>query len=90
MLTNETYCPKIDVWGIGIILHELLSTELPFYSEDEDIYKHNIVKQKLKLNDCTLWHNVSDEAKDLVQRLLDKNPVSRPSAKEALSHPWFH
>lgn len=35
MLVRESYCHKVDVWGIGIILYELLSTDLPFYSEVE-------------------------------------------------------
>ena len=35
MLIKETYCHKVDIWGLGIILYELLCTELPFYSEDE-------------------------------------------------------
>ena len=26
MLTKDNYCPKVDLWGLGVILHELLST----------------------------------------------------------------
>lgn len=90
MLTNETYCLKVDVWGIGIIMHEILSTELPFYSEDEQTYKKNIVREKIKFDDNSLWSKISDGAKDLVLKLLDKDPLKRPSAREALKHPWFH
>lgn len=43
MLTRETYCHKVDVWGLGVALYELLTTELPFYSEDDEIFKENIV-----------------------------------------------
>ena len=39
MLNAKSYCHKIDVWGVGIILHELLTTQLPFYAEDMRIYK---------------------------------------------------
>lgn len=26
MLASESYCHKIDIWGLGVILYELLST----------------------------------------------------------------
>jgi serine/threonine protein kinase len=32
---------------------------------------------------------VSDEAKDLVTRMLEKDPTKRISAEEALAHRWF-
>ena len=44
MLVKKSYCHKVDVWGLGVILHELLSTKLPFYNDDENVYKNNIVK----------------------------------------------
>lgn len=35
MLMNDSYDHKVDMWGLGVVLHELLSTQLPFYSDDE-------------------------------------------------------
>ena len=35
------------------------------------------------------WPEVSDEAKDLVQRLLELDPKKRISAADALMHPWL-
>lgn len=55
MLTNETYSNEVDIWGLGIILYELLSTELPFFSEDENQYKKNIIRNELSLDDSILW-----------------------------------
>ena len=36
-----------------------------------------------------LWEQISDQAKDLVCKMLDKDPDQRVSATEALNHPWF-
>jgi serine/threonine protein kinase len=35
------------------------------------------------------WADVSDEAKDLVSKLLNYNPAERISAMDALQHPWL-
>lgn len=70
-------------------MHELLSTQLPFFDDDELQYKNNIVKKKLSFDDDNFWGDVDDSAKDLVSQLLDKNPATRPNAEEALRHPWL-
>ena len=36
-----------------------------------------------------MWKAISDDARMLVKSLLKINPKSRPTAKEALKHPWF-
>ena len=41
------------------------------------------------MSDENIWAHVSCEAKDLVCRLLDKNPQTRPDIKEVLRHPWL-
>ena len=35
------------------------------------------------------WNDISFEAKDLVSRLLTKDPKDRWTASQALCHPWF-
>ena len=35
------------------------------------------------------WPSVSDEAKGLVRALLTRDPAKRPTAAEALAHPWL-
>ena len=35
------------------------------------------------------WDSLSPECRDLVQRLLMRDPACRPSAREALAHPWL-
>lgn len=35
------------------------------------------------------WSTISFEARDLVMKLLKKDPSERISASQALLHPWF-
>jgi serine/threonine protein kinase len=37
----------------------------------------------------SLWANISPDAKELVERMLDRNPATRITAAEALQHPWL-
>jgi serine/threonine protein kinase len=36
-----------------------------------------------------VWSNISDEAKDLVRKMLIVDPAKRWSASECLKHPWI-
>lgn len=82
------YTPKIDCWSIGIMMYELLSNQLPFYSDKPEILYTQILEDEVNFSDG-LWSNVSDEAKDLAKDLLQKDPDCRLCAKDALKHPWF-
>lgn len=60
----------------------------PFYSKNqgEVILKNKEAKISLT-EDC--WKSVSEEGKDLVLKMIAKNPQERCTAGEALTHKWF-
>jgi calcium-dependent protein kinase len=35
------------------------------------------------------WRHASELVKDLLEKMLAKNPKKRPSARDCLKHPWF-
>jgi len=77
-----------DLWSVGVVLYALMSQRFPYGGKSEDIIKKNILENRLDLKrNC--FCEISEEAKDLLRRLLESDPQKRISAKEALQHPWF-
>jgi hypothetical protein len=65
-------------------LYFMVSGTLPFQAaNDFDIYQ--LIK---KAQFRSIKHNVSDECKDLVSKILDPDPTTRPSIDQLLLHPW--
>lgn len=61
---------------------------MPFDGMNYEEVKKKIIVGDLKFADA-VWDNISDEAKDLIRRMMTYDPESRITAVEALAHPWF-
>ena len=82
------YDEKCDIWSCGVILYILLCGYPPFYGDtDEDIYKQ-VLKGEYDFPKEE-WQNVSEEAKNLIKKMIEKDPTKRISALEALQDDWF-
>jgi serine/threonine protein kinase len=42
------------------------------------------------MSDAEVWGSISSECKDLINKMLIKNPKDRITVPEALKHPWFN
>ncbi|XP_054901255.1 calcium/calmodulin-dependent protein kinase kinase 1b isoform X2 [Poeciliopsis prolifica] len=75
----------LDVWAMGVTLYCFVFGKCPFY--DEYIYSlHNKIKNKPV--EFPETPSISNELRDLIERMLDKNPATRITIPEIKLHPW--
>lgn len=84
----DGYNVEVDEWSIGIIMYILLCGFPPFFSEDDDECFDMIIAGEFDFP-SPYWDNVSEDAKDLLRKLLVTDPAKRLTAADALKHPWL-
>jgi len=91
-LSQDQESKAVDIWSIGCIMYFLLFGLPPFYStkESEEDCDDEIFDSVMEGN-VTFPEdkNISTLAKDLLLRLLEKDPTKRITAEEVLFHPWI-
>ncbi|KAJ3211911.1 hypothetical protein HDU67_004183 [Dinochytrium kinnereticum] len=86
---GRAYGKPVDLWSSGVVLYICLCGFPPFSDELAPPSMTDQIKQGKYNFPSPFWDAVSDEAKDLCQRLMTVNPDDRITAEEALEHPWM-
>lgn len=85
------YGKSSDMWSLGISIYLMLAGYPPFMIEEGEAKKSlllKIVRGKFEFHNEE-WGSISEEAKDFISALLTYQPYRRPSARQALKHPWI-
>ncbi|XP_073008791.1 calcium-dependent protein kinase 3 [Typha latifolia] len=85
---KRNYGPEIDIWSAGVILYILLCGVPPFWAETEQGVAQAILRGNIDFK-REPWPSVSENAKDLVQQMLEPDPKVRLTANKVLEHPWL-
>jgi len=85
---KRNYGQEIDIWSAGVILYILLCGVPPFWAETDEGIAQAIIRSRIDF-EREPWPKVSDNAKDLVSKMLDNNPYTRLTAQQVLEHHWI-
>jgi serum/glucocorticoid-regulated kinase 2 len=89
LLLGNGYTKSVDFWTLGVLLYEMLTGLPPFYDENTNEMYKKIVQEPLTFPSHDI---VPAAARDLLTRLLDRDPQRRLGANgaaEIKAHHFF-
>ena len=85
ILSGEKYNDKCDLWFLGVIIYQLKTKKLPYVGKFDKL----ILKEIDKLGQTVLDIIDDTKLKDLLSKLLVKDPNKRISWDEYFEHSFF-
>ena len=86
ILQGEHYNGEmVDIWSSGIILFAMVCGYLPFQDDDPLQLTKKILNEK-----CHYPSHVSSDLRDLIDKILTKDPLKRSTIEKIRSHPWMN
>ncbi|KAF6716354.1 SNF-related serine/threonine-protein kinase [Oryzias melastigma] len=84
LLGDEYDAPAVDIWSLGVILFMLVCGQPPFQEANDS-------ETLTMIMDCkyTVPTHVSSVCRDLIDRMLQRDPKHRASLEEIESHAWL-
>jgi aurora kinase len=87
MVSHSPHDRAVDLWCLGVLTYELLYGHPPFEAQDQDGTYKRISGVDLRFP--TRPSGISDDAKDLIQRLLQKDPKKRITWEQVTQHKFI-
>lgn len=83
MVEGREHDEQVDTWALGVLLYEFLVGVPPFETES-----HSATYRRIQRVDIRWPTNMSDDAKDLIGKLLKKDPRQRLPLECIPKHPF--
>jgi len=80
---KKRYGQEADVWSAGVIIYILLCGVPPFWAETEQGIFEQVLHGSLDF-ESDPWPSVSENAKDLLRKVLVRDPKKRLTAHQVL------
>jgi len=82
----QPHSEAVDIWSLGVCLYKIVTDIFPFMA---DIY--NELEERVLFDDVAFPLNMglTNSLKDLVSKMLAKDPKQRITLKEIKAHPWL-
>mmetsp|Transcript_48697 Transcript_48697/g.95209 ORF Transcript_48697/g.95209 Transcript_48697/m.95209 type:complete len:317 (+) Transcript_48697:149-1099(+) len=84
MVEGREHDEQVDVWSLGVLMYEFLVGNPPFEAEG-----HNATYRRISRVDLRFPKGLSEDAKDLINKLLQKDPRKRMALDQIPKHPWI-
>jgi len=78
--------PALDIWAIGIMFYAMLFGELPFNDTNDKKLEHKICHEPVNFPRNV---PVTDQAKHVISRMLEKDPEARMGLLEFMDLPYY-
>ncbi|CDO70434.1 hypothetical protein BN946_scf184999.g75 [Trametes cinnabarina] len=86
---SAEYSYEVDVWSFAVTLYEMLHGKLPFgFDRTDGATTHELITRSIILP-VEIGSEVDADATDLLQSMLAKDPLKRPTWEQIKEHPWF-
>jgi aurora kinase len=83
MVEGREHDEQVDTWALGILLYEFLVGVPPFETES-----HSATYRRIQRVDIRWPHGLPEDAKDLISKLLKKDPRQRLPLECIPKHPF--
>ncbi|CAD8049302.1 unnamed protein product [Paramecium sonneborni] len=85
---KKKYDEKCDIWSCGVLAYILLCGYPPFNGKSEAKILEKVEQGNYDFN-SEEWDIITEQAKDFISKLLEKDPFKRYTAEQALKHTWI-
>ena len=78
--TSKINFNKVDIWSLGLTFFYFITGNFPWNENSKDTVSSQTI-------DFSLIENL--DSRDVLSRMLDRNPDKRPNLRQIFKHPWI-